>query len=58
MTKLLLNILLIPSFGLKGVLFALLVSTIFNAFSGFLFNQKLRIYGKSLLLPDFKYLLP
>lgn len=50
-----LNLLFIPIFGLQGVLLASLFSTTFNAFSGFLFNKKLKKYLRAILFPNFKY---
>ena len=49
-----LNLLLIPIFGLQGVLLSSLFSTTFNAFSGFLFNKKLKKHLRAILLPNFK----
>ena len=51
-----LNLILIPNYGLKGVLISLLVSTIFNALGGYLFNKKLKNHYRNLIFPDLGYL--
>lgn len=51
-----LNLILIPNYGLNGVLISLLVSTIFNALGGYIFKKELKNHYRNLIIPDLKYL--